>query len=112
VKCETLEFRRDELSHCLSIRILGIVPVNSIYHSPVEVAEKFCCYNSAMRGKRKLRKIEVMSTDSEDVYECDCCAWLLRVAPAVSVSEVLTEFNSHDCKLNSLKKGPAFSKGR
>ncbi len=56
-----------------------------------------------MRGKRKLRKIEVMSTEDEQVYECDCCAWLLRVPRDVTFSDIEAEFDSHDCKVNSLK---------
>lgn len=56
-----------------------------------------------MRGKRKLQKIEVLSTNAEQVYECDCCAWLLHVAGDVGLSAIQAEFDSHDCKFNSLK---------
>lgn len=59
-----------------------------------------------MRGKRKLRQVEAMSNETERVYECDLCAWLLRVPADVSFAEVQAEFDSHDCKVNALKRKP------
>lgn len=56
-----------------------------------------------MRSKRKFRKIEVMSTEDEHVYECDCCAGLLRASPDTAFSDIQAEFDGHDCKVNSLK---------
>ena len=56
-----------------------------------------------MRGKRKLRKIEAMSTDAEQVYECDLCACLLGVPADLNFSDIQTEFDGHDCKVNSVK---------
>lgn len=54
-----------------------------------------------MRGKRKLRRIDAMSTEQEQVYECDLCAWLLRVE--ADFGEIQAEFDEHDCKVNSFK---------
>jgi len=59
-----------------------------------------------MRGKRKLRKIETMSTDTNHVYECDMCIWMMETSPDQSPIEVELEFNAHDCKANSLKYRP------
>jgi hypothetical protein len=59
-----------------------------------------------VRGKRTLRKIEGMSTDTEHVYECDSCIWMVHVSPDRSFGEIQAEFNDHDCKDNSLKKKP------
>jgi hypothetical protein len=59
-----------------------------------------------MRGKRKLRQIDVMSTDVTHVYECDACAWMLDAPAAMALSEIQAEFDEHDCKENALKKKP------
>lgn len=48
-----------------------------------------------------------MSTEQEQVYECDLCAWLLRVPTDVSFGEIEAEFDEHDCKVNSLKSRTA-----
>lgn len=58
-----------------------------------------------MRGKRKLSKIEFMSNDSNQVYECDACAWMLNSPLERTLSDIQSEFDSHDCKENSLKRG-------
>jgi hypothetical protein len=60
-----------------------------------------------MRGKRKLRQVDAMSTETEQVYECDLCAWLLRVPAHVAFDEIKVQFDEHDCKENSLKKRPS-----
>ena len=61
-----------------------------------------------MRGKRVLRKVEGISTDTEHVYECDSCIWMVNVSPDRSFSEIQAEFEGHDCKENSLKKPIGF----
>ena len=68
------------------------------------------CNGDSMRGKRKLRKVEAMSSESERVYECDLCAWLLRVPADVSFGEVQSEFDGHNCKVNALKRKPLATK--
>jgi hypothetical protein len=62
--------------------------------------------NDPMRGKRKLRKIEVLSTEAVAVYECDACAWMLNAPAERTLSEIETEFDDHDCKKNALGKRP------
>jgi hypothetical protein len=59
-----------------------------------------------MRGKRKLRKIDVLSIETAVVYECDACAWMLRAPTEMDLSEIEAEFNDHDCKHNALSKNP------
>jgi hypothetical protein len=59
-----------------------------------------------MIRKRKLRKLENVSRDTEHVYECDVCMWMLIVPPDRKFSEIQSEFEGHDCKENSLKKRP------
>ncbi len=44
-----------------------------------------------------------MSTEAEQVYECDLCACLLRVPADINFSDIQTEFGGHDCKVNSVK---------
>jgi hypothetical protein len=59
-----------------------------------------------MRGKRKLRKVEGMSTEVTHIYECDSCAWTLDVPAALDTAKIEAEFTGHDCKENALKKCP------
>jgi len=59
-----------------------------------------------MRGKRVLRKLENMSDETEHVYECEACIWMVHVAPDRHPSEIQAEFDGHDCKENSFKKKP------
>jgi hypothetical protein len=59
-----------------------------------------------MRGKPNLRKIEVLSTETVAVYECDACSWMLDAPTEMTLSEIETEFRDHDCKQNALNKKP------
>ena len=61
-----------------------------------------------MRGKRVLRKVESISTDTEHVYESDSCIWMVNVSRDRSLSEIQVEFEGHDCEDNSLKKPIGF----
>lgn len=62
--------------------------------------------NGPMRGKRRLRKIEILSTETVAVYECDACAWMLHAPAERALSEIETEFDDHDCKQNAVGKKP------
>jgi hypothetical protein len=62
-----------------------------------------------MEGKRVLKKLRSMSTVSTEVYECEACAWMLRVPVGGDQNDVQAEFGRHDCKANSLKKRPVYA---
>jgi hypothetical protein len=59
-----------------------------------------------MRGKRSLRKIEAMSTNTTHVYECGSCSWMMEISADRNFSEIHAEFDGHDCKENLLKERP------
>jgi hypothetical protein len=45
-------------------------------------------------GKRKVRRIDATSTEAEQVYECDLCAWLLRVPADVNCTDIQATIRS------------------
>ena len=47
---------------------------------------------------RQLRKVEVLSSDHEHVYECDSCVRVVHVHPDRHPAEIQTEFDGHDCR--------------
>jgi hypothetical protein len=57
-----------------------------------------------MRGKRKLQKIEGMSSHTIHVYECESCTWTFDVPANLAVREIQSKFDGHDCKANGLNK--------
>jgi hypothetical protein len=54
--------------------------------------------------------IEAMSTDAEQIYECDLCTLLLCVPADINFSDIQGEFDGHECNANSLKNKVAGTK--
>jgi hypothetical protein len=57
-----------------------------------------CASDEAKMGFRQLRKIEGLSNETEHVYECDSCAWVVHVGPDRHIAEVQMEFDEHRCE--------------
>jgi hypothetical protein len=51
---------------------------------------------------RQLRKVEALSNDSEHVYECDACVWVVNVKPHRHPDEIQMEFDGHKCEEHPL----------
>ena len=45
-----------------------------------------------------------MSTEAEQVYECDLCACLLRVPADINFSDIQTEFGGHELQVEFREK--------
>ena len=48
--------------------------------------------------RRQLRKVEGLSSETEHVYECDSCVWIVHVSPERNVDELRMEFDEHKCE--------------
>lgn len=51
---------------------------------------------------RQLRKLEVLSTEREHVYQCDSCIWTVHVSPDKHPQHVETLFAGHKCEEHPL----------
>ena len=52
--------------------------------------------------RRQLKKVEALSNDTEHVFECDSCVWVVHVIPERHLGEVQAEFDEHKCEEHSL----------
>ena len=53
---------------------------------------------------RQLRKVEALSSETDHVYECDACIWVVHVSPERHPAEIQMEFDRHDCKEYSMNQ--------
>jgi hypothetical protein len=53
---------------------------------------------------RQLRKVEGLSSETEHVYECDACVWVVHVSPERHPDEIQMEFDEHICEEHSVSK--------
>jgi hypothetical protein len=53
---------------------------------------------------RQLRKVEALSSETEHVYKCDSCVWVVHVSPDRHIDEVQMDFDEHKCEEYSVSK--------
>jgi hypothetical protein len=55
-------------------------------------------------ARRQLRKVEALSSETEHVYECDSCVWVVHVNPERHPDEIEMQFDEHDCEKYSMSQ--------